>query len=123
MYAYPTDFTDEMIDAIARLPNIVKYIDIPLQHMATPVLDLMRRRTTGEQQIELLEKLRERIPGVAIRTTFIVGFPGETDEHFEELRGFVDDFGFDMVGAFQFFSRTGHPGRNARCRPQIARAR
>ena len=87
MYAYPTDFTDEMIDAIARLPNIVKYIDIPLQHMATPVLDLMRRRTTGEQQIKLLEKLRERIPGVAIRTTFIVGFPGETDEHFEELRG------------------------------------
>ena len=109
MYAYPTDFTDEMIDAIARLPNIVKYIDIPLQHMSTPVLDFMRRRTTGQQQVELLEKLRERIPGVAIRTTFIVGFPGETDEHFEELRGFVDDFGFDMVGAFQFSPEPGTP--------------
>ena len=119
MYAYPTDFTDEMIDAIARLPNIVKYIDIPLQHMATPVLDLMRRRTTGEQQIELLEKLRERIPGVAIRTTFIVGFPGETDEHFEELRGFVDDFGFDMVGAFQFSPEPGTPAGTLDADPKL----
>lgn len=119
MYAYPTDFTDEMIDAIARLPNIVKYIDIPLQHMSTPVLDFMRRRTTGQQQVELLEKLRERIPGVAIRTTFIVGFPGETDEHFEELRGFVDDFGFDMVGAFQFSPEPGTPAGTLDADPQL----
>ncbi len=102
MYVYPTAFTDEMIDAIASCERVVNYIDIPLQHISDRVLRAMGRRVTRKQQEVLLEKLRTRIPGVTIRTTFIVGFPGETDAEFEELCEFVRDFGFDAVGAFQY---------------------
>ncbi len=109
MYVYPTHFTDEMIDAIASLPNIVKYIDIPLQHMSNRMLSAMRRNITRVQQEELLHKLRERIPGLAIRTTFITGFPGETEEDHEELMEFVDEFGFDMMGVFQYSREDGTP--------------
>ena len=109
MYAYPSCFTDEMIDTIARLPNIIKYIDIPLQHINDQVLDRMRRNT-GRQLIEtLLDKLRDRIPGMAIRTTFISGFPGETDEQHEELVDFVDEFGFDAMGVFPYSPEPGTP--------------
>ena len=84
MYVYPTHFTDEMIDTIASLDNIVKYIDIPLQHMSDNMLTAMRRNISADQQAALLEKLRERIPGLAIRTTFISGFPGETDDDHQQ---------------------------------------
>ncbi len=109
MYVYPTHFTDAMIDAIAELPNIVKYIDIPLQHMSDRMLSAMRRNITKADQAELLHKLRERIPGLAIRTTFITGFPGETDEDHEELLEFIDEFGFDMMGVFQYSREPGTP--------------
>ncbi|TVQ60797.1 MAG: 30S ribosomal protein S12 methylthiotransferase RimO [Phycisphaerales bacterium] len=102
MYAYPTNFSDEMIGAIADLPHIVKYIDIPLQHASDSVLARMRRNVTGAHQRELMEKLRERIPGVAIRTTFITGFPGETEADHEELLAFIEDVRFDALGVFEY---------------------
>ncbi len=102
MYAYPSVFTDAMIDAIADCDRIVKYIDLPLQHINDRVLKAMGRRATRQHTEDLLARLRRRIPGVAIRTTFIVGFPGETDAEFEELLTFVCEFGFDAVGTFQY---------------------
>lgn len=109
MYVYPTHFTDEMIDAIASLDSIVKYIDIPLQHMSDRMLASMRRNITRAEQEALLTKLRERIPGLAIRTTFITGFPGETEEDHRELLEFVEDFGFDMMGVFRYSREDGTP--------------
>ncbi len=109
MYVYPTHFTDEMIDTIASLPNIVKYIDIPLQHMSDRMLTSMRRNITRAEQEELLHKLRDRIPGLAIRTTFITGFPGETEADHEELLEFIDAFGFDAMGVFQYSPEPGTP--------------
>lgn len=102
MYVYPSVFTDAMIDAIAECERIVKYIDIPLQHINDRMLRAMGRRVTRRRTEALLEKLRRRIPGVTIRTTFIVGFPGETDAEFEELVRFVREFGFDAVGTFTY---------------------
>ena len=107
MYAYPSCFTDEMIDAIARLPHVVKYIDMPLQHISNRILTAMRRNTSRAQIEALLEKLRERIPGMALRTTFVTGFPGEAEEDHEELLEFIESFGFDMLGAFQFSPEPG----------------
>ena len=107
MYAYPTNFTNEMIDAIAALPNIVKYIDIPLQHASDRMLESMRRNVTGDQQRALMERLRERIPGVAIRTTFITGFPGETEDDHLELLDWIRDFQFDAMGVFQYSQEAG----------------
>jgi ribosomal protein S12 methylthiotransferase len=109
MYVYPTHFTEAMIDAIASLPNIVKYIDIPLQHISDRMLSAMRRNITRAQQEELLHSLRDRIPGLAIRTTFITGFPGETEQDHDELLEFIQDFGFDMMGVFQYSREDGTP--------------
>ena len=102
MYVYPTAMTDEIIAAIAESPRIVKYIDIPLQHINDRMLKAMARRVTRRETEALLEKLRSRIPGVTIRTTFITGFPGETEAEFAELERFVQEFEFDAVGAFTF---------------------
>lgn len=102
MYVYPSVLTDAIIDAIAECPRIVKYIDIPLQHIDDPVLKRMARRVTRRQTEALLEKLLRRIPDVTIRTTFIVGFPGETEEEFSTLLDFVRGFRFDALGAFQY---------------------
>jgi len=109
MYAYPSKFTDAMIDAIASLDRIVKYIDMPLQHMSDRMLKSMRRHITKDEQLTLLEKLRQRIPGIAIRTTFITGFPGETQEDHEELLEVVRTFGFDMLGVFRYSREDGTP--------------
>jgi len=109
MYAYPSDFTDAMIDSIAQFDKIAKYIDIPLQHINDRVLRAMYRRVTREATEKLLEKLRRRIPGVAIRTTFIAGFPGETEAEFEELRQFVQEFEFDAMGCFPYSNEPGTP--------------
>lgn len=109
MYAYPSDFTDEMIDAIAACDKVARYIDIPLQHVSDRILKAMYRRVTRRETEVLLDKLRRRIPGVAIRTTFIAGFPGETDADFAELRDFVRDFGFDAMGVFPYSSEPGTP--------------
>jgi ribosomal protein S12 methylthiotransferase len=102
LYAYPTDFTDEMIDAIGECERVVKYIDLPLQHINDRILKAMHRRVTRRQTEALLQKLRDRIPGVTIRTTFISGFPGETEAEFEELLTFVKEFGFSAAGVFPY---------------------
>lgn len=109
MYAYPSCFTDEMIDAIARLSSVVKYIDMPLQHINDTVLDRMRRKTSRQLIETLLEKLRTRVPGMAIRTTFISGYPGETQAQHEELLSFIKDFGFDAMGVFPYSPEPGTP--------------
>ncbi len=107
MYAYPTHFTDEMIDAIASLPNIVKYIDMPLQHASDRMLDAMRRNVTAGEQASLVHRLRDRIPGLAMRTTLITGFPGETDEDHAALLDFVEEMQFDALGVFQYSPEPG----------------
>ena len=107
MYAYPTNFSDEMIDAIASLENIVKYIDMPLQHSSNTMLKAMRRNVTAEAQTSLVHKLRERIDGLALRTTFITGFPGETEEDHEQLLSFIEDTQFDAMGVFQYSREEG----------------
>lgn len=109
MYVYPTNFTDEMIDAIASLDHIVKYIDIPLQHISDRMLRAMRRNISRADQEALLHTLRERIPGLAIRTTLITGFPGETEADHAELVYFVDSFAFDALGVFQYSREPGTP--------------
>lgn len=102
MYTYPTAFSDSLIDALAECARVVKYVDLPLQHIDDRILRAMGRRVTRRQTEELLAKLRQRIPGLAIRTTFMVGFPGEGEAEFEELLRFVRDFGFEAVGAFAY---------------------
>jgi len=109
MYAYPSCFTDEMIKTIADSGRVVKYIDMPLQHISDPLLTSMRRRVTRAQIETLLEKLRTWVPGIAIRTTFIAGAPGETEHQHEELVKFVSDFGFDMMGVFPYSPEPGTP--------------
>jgi len=107
MYAYPSCFTDEMIRAIADSDRVVKYIDMPLQHINDEILTRMRRRVTRKQIEELLDKLRKWVPGIAIRTTFIAGSPGETARQHKELLKFVRDFGFDMMGVFPYSAEPG----------------
>jgi ribosomal protein S12 methylthiotransferase len=107
MYAYPSCFTDQMIDAIGACDRVVKYIDMPLQHINDELLTKMKRRVTRKQIETLLTKLRDRIPGIAIRTTFIAGAPGETDAQHQELVDFVRDFGFEMMGVFPFSREPG----------------
>lgn len=107
MYLYPNNFTDDLIDAIAECDKVCKYIDIPLQHASDRLLESMNRYDTRAQVEELLGKLRTRIPGITIRTTFIVGFPGETDEDFEELKDFVEKQRFENAGVFQYSQEEG----------------
>jgi len=102
MYVYPSHFPDDLIKVMASNPKVCKYIDIPLQHISDDVLRSMRRGITKRRTIETLNQLREKIPGVTIRTTFIVGYPNETKEHFEELCGFVKEFRFDRIGVFTY---------------------
>jgi ribosomal protein S12 methylthiotransferase len=109
MYAYPSCFTDEMIKTIADGGRVVKYIDMPLQHISDEVLTKMRRRVTRKEIETLLEKLRKWIPGIAIRTTFIAGSPGETERQHKELVKFVKEFGFDMMGVFPYSAEPGTP--------------
>lgn len=107
MYAYPTCFTDDMIRAIADSPRVLKYIDMPLQHINNEMLKLMRRRVTRKQTETLLDKLRKWVPGITIRTTFIAGSPGETEEQFQELLQFIKAFEFDMMGVFPYSPEPG----------------
>jgi ribosomal protein S12 methylthiotransferase len=109
LYLYPINFTDELIDTIANSSKILPYLDMPLQHINDAVLKRMQRRATQAQTIELVEKLRERIPNLVLRTTFIAGFPGETDAQFEELRQFVIDTQFERMGVFTYSLEPGTP--------------
>ena len=102
LYCYPEEITDELIEAIATLPKVCHYLDMPIQHCSDEILKKMGRRTTKAQIVSLVEKLRERIPDICIRTTLISGFPGETREQFEELYNFVDEMEFDRLGVFTY---------------------
>jgi ribosomal protein S12 methylthiotransferase len=109
MYAYPSCFTDEMIKTIADSGRILKYIDMPLQHINDEMLTKMKRRVTRREIEILLEKLRKWVPGIAIRTTFIAGSPGETQDQHDELVKFVREFSFDMMGVFAYSQEPGTP--------------
>jgi ribosomal protein S12 methylthiotransferase len=102
LYCYPNFVTAELLDAIADLPSVVKYIDIPLQHADDTMLRMMRRERSGDALRRLLDRIRACIPGVTLRTSFIVGFPGETDAAFERLADFVREEQFDRVGVFTY---------------------
>lgn len=102
LYCYPKYFTDELIDLMASEPKICKYVDLPLQHASNDVLKSMARLDTRESVIELLAKIKNKIPNVTVRTSFIVGFPGETDEQYQSLREFVKEQRFDKVGVFTY---------------------
>ena len=107
MYTYPAFWTGEMIDLFASSSKICAYIDMPLQHIADSVLRRMKRATTRQKTIDLLDLLRDRIPGVGLRSTFIVGFPGETDEDFEQLLEFVEETRFDHLSGFIYSPEEG----------------
>jgi ribosomal protein S12 methylthiotransferase len=102
LYCYPTAITDELLDVMARRPNVCEYFDIPLQHASRRVLQRMRRGGNRETYERLIRRIRERVPNVAVRTTFIVGFPGEREEDFEALLDFVRSIEFDRVGVFTY---------------------
>ena len=102
LYCYPEEITDELIAAIKNEPKVVKYLDIPIQHGADSVLKRMGRRTNQKQLRDMIEKLREEIPEICLRTTLITGFPGETQEDHEELYNFVDEMEFDRLGVFTY---------------------
>lgn len=101
-YAFPHGFPEDILDIIAENPKICNYLDIPLQHISNPILQSMRRGTTKEKTYALIEKIRKHVPDIAIRTTLISGYPGETDAQFEELCQFVSDIRFDRLGVFAY---------------------
>jgi ribosomal protein S12 methylthiotransferase len=101
-YAYPSKFPLEILDVMAERKEICNYLDIPLQHVSDPVLDIMRRQITRAETEELIAKIREKVPGIALRTTFLVGHPGETEADFEQLLEFVQQQQFERVGVFQY---------------------
>ncbi|TAK49651.1 MAG: 30S ribosomal protein S12 methylthiotransferase RimO [Saprospiraceae bacterium] len=101
-YAYPSKFPVEVLDEIATQPKVCNYLDIPLQHASNAVLERMRRQITREETTELINLARKIVPGIAIRTTMLVGFPGETDAEFEELCDFVKEMEFERLGVFQY---------------------
>ena len=104
LYSYPEGITDELIDTVANNPKIAKYFDIPIQHISNVVLKRMNRKTSKEKIENLLEKIRNKIPNVTLRTSLIVGFPGETEEQFGELLEFVKKAKFDKLGTFMYFA-------------------
>jgi ribosomal protein S12 methylthiotransferase len=109
LYLYPTTIDEGTLDAMAGCEKVCKYIDLPLQHASNPVLKRMRRPGTRQTYDRLLARIRERVPGVALRTTFIAGFPGETDADVDELCGFITDHAFDHVGVFTYSHEEGTP--------------
>lgn len=101
-YAYPSKFPTDVFDAIRELPKVCNYLDMPLQHINTEVLKRMRRQIDRQGTKEVIEEARRLVPGIAVRTTFLVGFPGETEEEFEDLLAFVEEMRFERVGVFQY---------------------
>lgn len=101
-YAFPTGFPMEVLDVMVDKPNVCNYLDMPLQHASTRMLKAMRRGTTREKTTELIRQIRERVPGIAIRTTLICGYPGETEEDFQEMCEWVTEMRFDRLGCFEY---------------------
>ncbi len=116
MYCYPTRVTDLMINVIRDSEKIVKYIDLPLQHGDDTVLKAMNRKGNSKQYLKLIDKLRKEVPGIAIRSTFIVGFPGETDEAFDNLTRFMEAAKLDRLGAFIYSPEEGTPAASLKKR-------
>ncbi len=106
-YAYPTDFPYDILPVMAKHPNVCKYMDIALQHCSSNVLEKMRRHITCEEQNTLIERIRKEVPGICIRTTLLVGHPGETEEDFNELCEWVKNMRFDRMGAFSYSEEEG----------------
>jgi ribosomal protein S12 methylthiotransferase len=107
LYTHPAHWSDELIQTIAECPKVARYVDIPLQHISDRMLSIMQRETSGDYIRQLIAKMRAGIPGLAIRTTFIVGFPGETTEDFEELLQFIKETKFERAGVFRYSSEEG----------------
>ncbi|MDX5324939.1 MAG: radical SAM protein, partial [Bacteroidota bacterium] len=101
-YLFPTGFPEDVLDVIREEPKVCNYIDIPLQHIADPILKSMRRGTTKERTDALLSMMREKVPGIAIRTTLITGYPGETEEDFQTMKEWVREQRFDRLGVFTY---------------------
>jgi ribosomal protein S12 methylthiotransferase len=101
-YAFPAGFPEDVLDVMKERKNICNYIDIPLQHASTNMLKAMRRGITREKTYDLIKKFRERVPGIAIRTTLIAGYPGETEADFEEMKEWVQEVKFDRLGIFTY---------------------
>jgi ribosomal protein S12 methylthiotransferase len=112
LYTHPAHWSDDLIQAIAESPKVARYIDMPLQHISDNMLTLMRRETDGAYIRDLLKRIRAGIPGIAIRTTFIVGFPGETDADFNELVNFIEDSKFERAGVFNYSKEEGTRAHN-----------
>ena len=106
-YAYPTDFPFDLLKVIRERPNVCNYLDIALQHISNPVLNRMRRHITAEETYDLLATIRHEVPGIFLRTTLMVGFPGETEEDFEQLKEFVRKARFERMGAFTYSEEEG----------------
>ena len=125
MYLYPIHFTDELIDVIAGSGKVLPYLDMPLQHISDRVLKRMTRRTTRAKTEALVGKLRDRIPNLVLRTTMLVGFPGETEAEFDELVDFVTDWKFERLGAFPFSPEPGTPSMklDGHLPPEVAQQR
>ncbi|GAA0754236.1 30S ribosomal protein S12 methylthiotransferase RimO [Clostridium sartagoforme] len=112
LYCYPEEITEELIEEISINPKVVKYLDLPIQHISSNILRGMARRTNKEAIIGIIDKLRKRIPGITLRTSLIVGFPGETDADFNELCNFLEDYKLDNVGVFKYSKEEGTPAAN-----------
>ena len=112
LYCYPEEITDELIEEMANNEKVVKYLDLPIQHISNNILRKMARRTNKETIISIIEKLRRRIPGIALRTSLIVGFPGETEEDFKELCEFLEEYKLENVGVFKYSKEEGTPAAN-----------
>ncbi|WP_133016866.1 30S ribosomal protein S12 methylthiotransferase RimO [Clostridium cuniculi] len=115
LYCYPEEITDELIEEIARNEKVVKYLDLPIQHISSSVLKQMGRRTNKEAIISKIDTLRSKVPGIALRTSLIVGFPGETDENFEELEKFLEDYKLENVGVFAYSQEEDTPAAKMEC--------
>ena len=107
LYTHPAHWTDELIQTIAECPKVARYVDMPLQHIHDDMLSRMRRETSGEYIRELIQRIRAGIPGIALRTTFIVGFPGETETHFKTLLRFIEETRFERLGVFAYSKEDG----------------
>src|SRR6185369_9277999 len=107
LYTHPAHWTDELIQTIAACPKVARYVDMPLQHIHENLLERMRRETSQEYIVELIRRIRAGVPGIALRTTFIVGFPGETEEFFQTLVDFIRETRFERLGVFTYSQEEG----------------
>jgi ribosomal protein S12 methylthiotransferase len=123
LYLYPATVDRELVDAIAQLPKVCKYMDMPLQHAHPEVLRAMRRPSNGERYLEIIDEFRARVPGITMRSTFIVGFPSERDEHVEYLERWIERAQLDRVGFFEYSAEEGTPAAELSARVGVRRRR